>query len=412
MFWALWNYFNGYVIIRVSGFSVERFINLAANKGIYIWDLCPDKAAMLMKVSVKDFKTLRECGKKSRCRFKIVGKKGFPFKAHKMKKRKVLAAGFVLFVASLYILSSFLWIVEIKGNQRIPTEEILNYCEKINFKAGELKKNLNTKVVADSLLADFDDISWVAVNIKGTKAEIKIVETIPKPEIVDRTTPVNIIAAKAGIITSVAASAGTPIVKENDVVEIGDLLVSSEIVIKDGDMEMGKEYVHAAAEITAKVWYNMEFTEDLVYTEKQYTGNTKTDKNLDFFDSNINFIKPKIPFEYYDEKPIYSKTLGIGDYKFPVTLNSVEYNEYIVEEKTRTVDEAKILIENQIENNLTELLMNESQIIDKKVEYTQTENKLSAKCTIVLNERIDKEDNASSEEGEIDNGGETNTPEN
>ena len=29
MFWQLWNYLSGYVIIRITGFSAERFINLA-----------------------------------------------------------------------------------------------------------------------------------------------------------------------------------------------------------------------------------------------------------------------------------------------------------------------------------------------------------------------------------------------
>ena len=43
MFLALWNYLRGYVIIYVTGFSVERFINLAVNRGIFIWDIIPER---------------------------------------------------------------------------------------------------------------------------------------------------------------------------------------------------------------------------------------------------------------------------------------------------------------------------------------------------------------------------------
>lgn len=43
MFLALWNYICGYVIIYVTGFSVERMLNMAINKGVFIWDIQYDK---------------------------------------------------------------------------------------------------------------------------------------------------------------------------------------------------------------------------------------------------------------------------------------------------------------------------------------------------------------------------------
>ena len=49
MFLALWNYIRGYVIIYVTGFSVERFINMAVNKGIFIWDVIQEKNMVIMK---------------------------------------------------------------------------------------------------------------------------------------------------------------------------------------------------------------------------------------------------------------------------------------------------------------------------------------------------------------------------
>ena len=53
MFLTIWNYLRGYVVIEVSGFSVERFINLAAHKGVYIWDVNRVGGKTLMKVSTK-----------------------------------------------------------------------------------------------------------------------------------------------------------------------------------------------------------------------------------------------------------------------------------------------------------------------------------------------------------------------
>lgn len=35
----IWNYLNGYVIIRIEGLSLERLLNLALTKNIYLWDV-------------------------------------------------------------------------------------------------------------------------------------------------------------------------------------------------------------------------------------------------------------------------------------------------------------------------------------------------------------------------------------
>ena len=69
MFLVLWNYIRGYVIIYVTGFSVERFINLAANRGIFIWDVVPERNRVIMKASLKNIEKLKECGIKTGCRF-------------------------------------------------------------------------------------------------------------------------------------------------------------------------------------------------------------------------------------------------------------------------------------------------------------------------------------------------------
>jgi len=79
MFLSVWNYLRGYVTIEVSGFSVERFMNLASHKGIYLWDIKKYKSKIQMKVSIKGFKLLKSCAKKTKCKIVIVEKKGCPF---------------------------------------------------------------------------------------------------------------------------------------------------------------------------------------------------------------------------------------------------------------------------------------------------------------------------------------------
>ena len=79
MFLALWNYLKGYVIIKVSGFSTERFINMASYRGIYIWDMKTYDGYIYIKVSLSGFKLLKECARKTGCKFEIVNRCGLPF---------------------------------------------------------------------------------------------------------------------------------------------------------------------------------------------------------------------------------------------------------------------------------------------------------------------------------------------
>lgn len=390
MFLALWNYLHGYVMIRVTGFSVERFVNLAALKGIYIWDVYPDGTGINMKVSIHGFRLLKECGRKTKCRFKIIEKKGLPFALNKYKKRKILGIGIIVFVIGLYVLSSFIWVVEIEGNSRVENEKILQSCEKMGLEPGSLKFKVNTKAISDGLITEFENISWVGVKITGTNIKISIVETIPETKIVDRVTPCDIVAKKDGIIIGIATSAGTPLVKQGDVVQAGDILVSSEISIKSGDEEVGREYVKAEAVVQAKLWYELKDELELKYNEKVYSGETKKDISFVLGDKNINIVKPNIKYDNFDEVAIYEKPLAIGDYQFPVSISESEYREYHLVEKTRTVEQAKEELKAIIGKKANELLGINGSILNTEIAFDEVGTKLTAQAVVTVTERIDE----------------------
>ena len=379
-------------MIRVSGFSVERFVNLAAFKGIYIWDICPDRTGVLMKVDIKGFKALKECARKTKCRYVIVEKRGLPFTLHRYKKRKILAAGVLFFILGLYGLSSFVWVVEVTGNERIKEEEILSYCQQLGLAPGKLKFGMEPGEISEELIQKFEDISWVSVSIQGTNAQIQIVETIPKTEVVDRQRPQNVVAAKDGVIESIAVSAGTPLVKAGDVVEQGDTLVSGEVIIRDADTEVGREYTAARAEVTARLWYEFEESTPLEFEEKVYSGEYKTDRSFLIGDSQIDFIKPNV--EEYDqvEVEIVKQTpFQIGDYVFPIALRQEAYREYTMEPVVLSEQEAQKVLDEAVEEKIKETLPEDAQIADIQKQYERSGNSYTVKATVTVIERIDQQ---------------------
>lgn len=62
----LLQYSKGYVRIRVTGSSYERFLNMCARHNIVLWDLLPEKNGYEMNLSIQGFKMLRPLAKKKR----------------------------------------------------------------------------------------------------------------------------------------------------------------------------------------------------------------------------------------------------------------------------------------------------------------------------------------------------------
>lgn len=389
MFLSVWNFLRGYVTIEVSGFSVERFMNLSSHKGIYLWDIQRNKAKVQMKVSIAGFRLLKNCAKKTKCRVRIIEKKGWPFFAHKYRKRKVMFMGLLIFITILYFLSSFIWVVEISGNERIPTEKLVTYLSNIGLKAGVWKKALIPTRVEGLLMSNFDDIAWTAVDIKGTKVIIELTETVIKPDIIDKNTPCDLVAEKTGLIVSIATRAGTPKVKPKDVVQKGDLLVSGELIVKADEEGTITKYVHADGDVTAKTRYEITYDQPLTYIEKQYTEQIKKQYGIKVLDKELNFIKSRISFQNYD-KIISSKQLALTNHLvLPIQGIVYEYREYVPVTHKRTLEEAKKLAEEEINNKLKEQIKKESKIISNDIQFYPKEEFLRTKTVATVIERID-----------------------
>lgn len=55
-FYILWNFLVGYVIIRVEGLSLEKFINLTVSRGIYLWGIKRQNYTTLTaRISIRGF---------------------------------------------------------------------------------------------------------------------------------------------------------------------------------------------------------------------------------------------------------------------------------------------------------------------------------------------------------------------
>ena len=378
------NYILGYVNILVEGYFVEKFINICNKQKIFLWNLKRSKKTIIYtNVSIKDFKKLKPIAQKTKCKIKIKSKKGLPFIFNKYKKRKIFVIGLAMVLITIFTLSKFIWNIEVIGNEKINADEIIQIANENNLKIGKFKNKVDTKKIINKLRLERDDIAWIGIEIKGTNAIIKIVESIPKPNIIDDEEFCNIVATKDAIIKKISAQNGTPVVKEGEIVKKGTVLIAGWLEGK----YTGTRYVHATGSVQGKVWYTQKERIYFKQQKKEQTGNVENKYSLNINNFKINFNKGVSKFKNYDTIETNKKVKLFSNFYLPIELIKITNTEVNITDITYTLEEAKNIgiekakqeLNNKIENldNILSIQINDSQTseyIEVEVTYEMLEN--------------------------------------
>ncbi len=331
------SYLIGYVIILVEGESLEKFINLALDNGVVLWDITSiGKDRLLAKVRLSTVRTLRQVARKAHCRFWIQKRTGIPFLYLRIKRRKSMALGIVIFVLGLYLLSSFVWFIEVNGNHHYSSTEVLEVAAEAGLKQGVLKKQLKPKIIEKVIQERLPEISWVGITVKGTRV---IIETVEKEQIKEKNeNPAHIIAKKVGIIKEILVINGQAVVQEEDMVVPGQILISGIVLpVKKAEetpeqgQSLGKVkkplYVHAKGIVNARVWYNGYGEAYLKEKGQRYTGRTATRLILRTGFKELRIGPSGIPFTKYKKEVTMKKLPPWRSFKPPVELIRQKYYE-------------------------------------------------------------------------------------
>lgn len=383
----LFNYFKGYVTIIVEGYFLEKFINICTRRQIYLWDVkMVNSCTVKMKVSINGFKALKPIAHKTKCRVRILYKKGTPFIIHRYRKRKTFMLGVLLFGILLWYLTSFIWIIDIVGNDNLRKEEIAACLEQSGLTVGSYKIGLDTDSIENDMMLRMNQLSWIGIEFKGTKAIVEVKERRMPPKIVEKHIPCNVIATKDGVIKSMVVKSGQPVVKIGDTVTKGQLLVSG---ILDSKVQ-GIRYTHSVASVKARTWYEKSTEVSLKRSKKIKTGNTITKNSLKIMDKQINlYLNSSIPYANYD-KITSNKELIIGnDFILPIVYESNVYEEVIIQEEKISLDDAisqaVASMSEEIKSNLAE----DTEFISQQSDHIFIdENNVVVKLTIEAIEEI------------------------
>lgn len=291
-------FLRGCILIRVDGFFTERFINLCLKKGIVLRDIKKaGETRMYAKISISDFRRISDAARKTRSRISIVKKSGLPFLMHRYRKRKIAAAGVLLLFVMFFFFNSRIMGIDIKGNERIETEAVENLLESFGVYRGAKIRGIDKVKIQNEMMTALDNIAWIGVNIHGSRVYIEIKERLDTEESGENNAPCDIVAARDGIIEELNIREGQSMVKKNEFVEKGDLLVSGAM---DSQVS-GIRYVHSYGEVFALTECEKACDYSLNISEKQPTGKKTKKHSIYFGDKALKlFLKAEPKYKNYE----------------------------------------------------------------------------------------------------------------
>lgn len=399
----------GYVEIRVTGEAPERFVNMAASRGIYLWDITRVKeGTVFLKVRLGAVKPLRHIARRTKCRFHIKRRVGFPFFYKKLLRRKALALGLLFFCGALYLLSSFVWFIEVIGNERLTVPEVLGAAAEAGLNRGMPKWRIEAGEVEAGIEEKLPLVAWTGVYIKGAKVTIEIAERVV-PDAQDNR-PSNVIATKAGLIKEVLVLNGHPVVKEGDTVLPGQVLIAGEIPPLEEPSKPGEEqkqsgetekpkkpsrFVHAHGIVRARVWYDGYGEAKLTETGLRPTGRAQTRVSIKFKGKEIILSgSQNIPYEFYETETFVKTLPQWRNLEVPVELVTLKYFEMAEYREQNGIEGARSLAGERALAEAAGLLPDDARIVNRTMEEIKTghpENIVRVKVTVETIEDIGAE---------------------
>ncbi len=379
----------GYIRINVEGFYIEKFINICRQNGIFLWGIKREKASIMhTNISIKNFKEIKQVAKKTNCRIHIERKKGMPFLLDRYKKRKIFAVGLIAVFIIIFGASNFVWNIDVVGNNKIATKDILTELKEQGLEVGTLKRKINKNEIINTIRLKRNDVSWVGINIRGTNVTVKIVETEEKPKVINKDEYCNIVANNDAVVEKVEATKGTAVVKEGDLVKKGSILIG-------GWMEgkyTGVRYVHGAGKVTAKVWYSTTARAELKESKKERTGNEEKKYQIKFNNFQINLYKTLSKFENYDTIYTDKKMKIFSDFYLPVSITKCNNFETIQKTEEHTQEEAKNIAIKKAEEELNSKIENLDNVKNRTVNVVATNEYVEVEVIYEVLENIGTEE--------------------
>lgn len=408
----------------ITGEQTLRFVNLCRNNGIELRHLIRKENAIQMEIDAKNFKKLRPLVRKTHVKIHILDRQGPAFFFYRHRIRWWFLIGAAVCTGIIYVMSLFIWQIDIDGNSKYTDELILQALAQMNVKTGCQKSEIDLPGIEEELRIMYNEITWVSASITGTKLQIELregdlkisgssgcgqtgnVKRVENQEDSPKTQngesendlPANLVTAEDALITNLVVRRGTAAVRYGDEVKKGDVLIEGKVYIYNEDETLKKvDYLTADGDIEGRYQQNYEKNYQRKHVVRDYDG--KSWKTYGFEIGDKNFQLPSWQNFFGQNSDGDLTEIWFWKKKFRLTPTfylpfSLVYTEYVPYKNVMedyTDEELKQMAEKELQKYLHELEKKGVQIISNSVTISLDAGGGHAKGVLTLNGPIGKE---------------------
>ena len=421
---------EGSVKVRIEGRGIERFFNIAAQRGIMIekietkeipaaehdrYDNRVEKneleneerkqgKTVCFQTSPKDFKRLKAIARKTNVLLRITEKHGFPFLLILGRRRSLWVGGLAAFFLLICLSSFYVWDISFEGNHRFTDETLLHFMATVPVQCGMRKSRISCTELEKRIRNAFPEISWVSAELTGTRLTIhlrennRILQARLEPE-----SPCELTAGTDGTVTRIIVRNGKARVKVGDTVKAGDVLVSGELPLYDDFEALVKiNKVHADAEVYAKTTRTVEWKCPETKEIRARTGKRRRGIFFKFLDLEFCFLTPGLKKENTWELFMEEFQLKLSkNFYLPVYGGILTAEEYVPYEKVLTEAEISESADRYLNEYLQNFTEKGIQILGSDVRIERSESHWTIHGTLTVVEDIAKESPIPEDQEEI-----------
>lgn len=369
-------HYTGYVRVRLTGRSPERFFNLCRSSKILLWNIACEKEEYRFFLLLPDFYRIRPFARKAGVRVRIQEKLGLPFFLYRNRKRKLFAVGAASFFLLLFVLSRFIWNISFSGNLLFTDDMLTGQLREIGVCYGMPKRGVDCDRIEEELRSRCSRIVWVSAHVSGTRLQIRIRENETADGIPLREeSPRNLVAETAGTVVSILVRAGKAAVQPGDEVEKGQILVEGMLPVTNDSGEVERTmFVRADADIRLRTTKIYREWVPHFQTVRSYTGKKQRGFRLRAGAVDILAMPPLAGKRNWDLTGVSRQIVLFGDFFLPVWTEAITAREYEKVERKRTKTELNDLTKAVHERKLQKLTEKGVQIIENDVKILDNSN--------------------------------------
>ncbi|MCI8687095.1 MAG: sporulation protein YqfD [Lawsonibacter sp.] len=398
----LMNLIRGVVVLRLTGPFPERLINLCAQAGIEFWAMeWLDEHTVRFTTRRYTLARLEDLAREAGYEAVRESSRGLPDFLGRFRTRYAFLIGLAFALCAVSFLSRFVLTVEVSGNQRVPTAVILSQLRRLGVRPGVYGPSLNRKQLVQEALLELEDLSWMAINLHGTRVEVVVRESVKQPERLDESGYFDIVSQADGVVIHLEPEQGEAAVQEGDVVARGDVLISGTVTMEPpqySDMPTIQYRTHARGRVWARTWRVLTAVIPAEVEVKDYTGAEKSVWSVNFFGRRIKiFGNAGISWPKYDKMTTVRQAHLPGGQALPLILVRETFQAYTPKRTAVDRDAAQVLLEEQLQKRLAALIGEEGEVesiqFAARVSGGRLEVTLTAQCLEEIGQERPGEEN-------------------